>query len=246
VTVAATESEMEPQSTTPAPVPSLGTAVRESFSDFYYHSIRLVPANLVWGAAFIAAVFVTTVWLLGGLVLLVLLALPTAGIYRLSALTVRAEDVNLSDAFRAYRVFARSALVLGAVGILGAALCIVNILTGFFGIGGALGWALGTAALWGLVALWAWLLVVWPLVVDPRRAHTPLRAKARLAALMVLAFPLRIAALLALTALVVAVSTVLFAALVTIGIAFVTLVGCHHVLPAADRLEAQLAGSGTR
>ena len=44
-------------------------------------------------------------------------------------------------------------------------------------------------------------------------------------------------------------SAIAFAALITISVAFVALVACRYVLPAADRLEARLnrvAASGDR
>jgi hypothetical protein len=220
--------------------PRLFQAIRSSAVDFYSHFWRLIPANLVWGAVLGAVVVVGLASVLAGAVLALLLAIPTAGIYRLGTLIARGEDVALADGFRAYRRFARPALALGFAAVAGSTVLVVNVVTGFFGIGGPLGWIAGTAAAWGLVALWAWLLVVWPLVVDPRRDGIGLRANARLAALMVLAFPLRIAVFLALTAVAVAVSTVLFVALVTISLAFAALVGCHFVLPAADGLEARL------
>src|SRR4051794_3974667 len=63
---------------TPSSVrPSIPAALRASAVDFFYNSWRLVPANLVWGAAFVA---VGLLWLsapLLGLVLVPLLALPT-------------------------------------------------------------------------------------------------------------------------------------------------------------------------
>jgi hypothetical protein len=106
-------------------------------------------------------------------------------------------------------------------------------------LGGPLGWAIATAAVWGLVILWAWLLCLWPLVVDPRREELGLRQTMRLAALLVLAFPFRIGTLMLVTALLLVISTVLFAALVTVAVAFGALLGCRYVLPAADRLEGR-------
>jgi len=34
--------------------PGLAAAIRAAAYDFYYQSIRLVPANLLWGLAFLA------------------------------------------------------------------------------------------------------------------------------------------------------------------------------------------------
>jgi hypothetical protein len=51
--------------------------------------MRLVAANVVWGAGLIVVVLVGLAWPLGGLLLLPLLALPTAGVFRLAARIVR-------------------------------------------------------------------------------------------------------------------------------------------------------------
>ena len=98
-----------------------------------------------------------------------------------------------------------------------------------------------TLAGWGAVALLIYAAVVWPLLADPARATEPARERARLAGYVVLAAPFRMFALTVVVVLVTVVSTIAFAALVTISVAFVALVGCHMVLPDADRLVAHLA-----
>ena len=97
-----------------------------------------------------------------------------------------------------------------------------------------------TLAGWGAVALLIYAAVVWPLLADPARATEPARERARLAGYVVLA-AVRMFALTVVVVLVTVVSTIAFAALVTISVAFVALVGCHMVLPDADRLVAHLA-----
>jgi hypothetical protein len=70
--------------------------------------MRLVTANVVWGAGLIVVVFVGLVWPLGWLLLLPLLALPTAGIFRLAARIVRvAPDAGRQDILWPYRHAAR-------------------------------------------------------------------------------------------------------------------------------------------
>jgi len=219
--------------------PRLGSAARAAAVDFYFNSWRLVPANAIWGLLLLLVVAASVYWLLGGVLLLLLLAIPTAGVYRLAALIARGDASALSDAIEAYRRYLREALSLGVMGAVGATVFGINILTGLFAVGGPLGWAIATAAAWGMVILWAWLLCLWPLVVDPRREGVGLRQLMRLAGLLVLAFPLRIGALVAVTALPLAVSTVLFAALISIALAYCALLGCRYVLPAADRLEGR-------
>jgi hypothetical protein len=56
----------------------------------------------------------------------------------------------------------------------------------------------------------------------------------------VLCAPLRLAALGAVAAVVSVVSTMAIAAIVTISVAYVALVSCRYVLPAADRLERRI------
>jgi len=63
---------------------------------------------------------------------------------------------------------------------------------------------------------------------------------ARLTVSPLLVAPVRFGALGALTAIVVAVSTILAAALLTISVSFVAPVACRSVYRVADRLEPQL------
>ena len=219
--------------------PRLGGAARGAGVDLYYNSWRLVPANAVWGLLLLLTVAVGVYWFVAAVPLLLLLAIPTAGIYRLAALIARGDASAFSDVPEAYRRYLRRALVLGLIGMVGTTVLGINILTGLLALGGPLGWAVATAAAWGMVILWAWLLCLWPLVVDPRREGASLREQMRLAAMLVLAFPLRIGVLWMVTVLVLAVSTVLFAALITIAVAFCASLGCRYVLPAADRLEGR-------
>ena len=98
---------------TPAATTRLGGAIRASFSDYYFNSMRLVPANVVWGAGLVGIVLVALVWPLGGLLLLPLLALPTAGIFRLAARIVRvAPDPGLRDVLWPYRHATGSTIAL--------------------------------------------------------------------------------------------------------------------------------------
>lgn len=219
--------------------PRLGGAFRAAAIDLYFNSWRLIGANVVWGAVLLAAILVGFVWPLGSFLLSVALAIPTAGIYRIATLIVRQESVGFSDAVGAYRAYLRTALLLGLAGAGGSLVFAINIVTGIVDLGSPLGWAIATAAAWGFVIVWAWLACLWPLAVDSRREGVPFGQRARLAGLLMVAFPLRVGALLALSALILAVSTVLFAALITISVAFVALLGCHYILPAADRLEGR-------
>jgi uncharacterized membrane protein YesL len=220
--------------------PRLGGAVRAAGTDFYFNSWRMVPANLAWAAMLIGIVALGAG--VSGLALLLApaLALPTAGIYRLAGLVVRGRLVSLSDGFSAWRTFGVVSAGLGTAVLVAGALLSYNL---WFGLqdGGVVGIAIATLAGWGLMILAMFAAVAWPLLLDPKRDGTSPRDRLRLALLLILAHPGRCAALTVTLGLVLAVSTVAFAALITIGVSFVALVATRYVLPAADRLEAALA-----
>jgi hypothetical protein len=216
----------------------LRSAVRAAAFDFYYQSIRVVPANILWGIALLAVIAVATAG--GPLVTLAvapLLAIPYVGVVRLAALTARGRDVVLSDVFRAYRQFGVPALGIGLLTTLAVALLASNVVVGAT-MGGLGGWAFATLAASGLLGIWVVGFPMWVLVVDPNRADRPLRDRLRLAVLLVLAAPGRMAALGALLLILVLISTVAFAALMTISVSYAALVAARYVLPLADRLEA--------
>ncbi|HEX5466623.1 MAG TPA: hypothetical protein VFW92_08095 [Candidatus Limnocylindrales bacterium] len=213
--------------------------MRESLRDFFFNSWRLVAANLAWGLVFVVVIVAGLVVPLLGWLLAPLLALPTAGLFRLAALIARDEPASFWDAWAAWRSAARPALAAGVGASVMATVLAVNLLGGLLS-GSTLGWALATLAAWGLLVVWLILLCFWPLLLDPRREPPGPRAALRLAGLLVLAHPGRLAILGLLAAVVLAASTVAFAALVTVAVAFVALVACRYVLPAADRLEVRL------
>ena len=226
--------------TTPLPVPTVRAAFRAAATDFYYQSLRLVPANVAWGAAFLAVTAIGF-WLSPVLALVAApsLCLPLVGVARLAAQIVRGEDVVLSDAPTAIREFARPALAAGVVVVLATVVLTANVVVGISG-GGPIGWAFATLAAWGLAALWIAGLAFWPILTDPARHATPLAARARLAVFVVLAYPVRFASLAAGLALVTIVSAIAFAALLSVSVAFMALVASRVTLPAADQLEARL------
>ena len=224
----------------PGPGIGLGGAAKAALFDFYYQSIRLVPANVAWGLTLLAIVAVALAT--GPLVTLAiapLLAIPYVGVMRLAVLTARGRDVVLSDAFAAYRAFAAPALAAGAGFVLAAAVFGTNVVAGA-ATGGVAGWAFATLAAWGLVATWVYGLVFWVVLVDPARAGVPFMRKAHLAAMVVLAAPGRLAALGLFSGVILAVSTVAIAAVLTISVAYTALVAARYVLPLSDRLETWL------
>jgi hypothetical protein len=240
------DDSLEPE--VPARPPSLFGSVREALSDFFYNSWRLVPVNLVWGLWFI---LVLGTWsgvnLLAASILVPVLALPLAGLARMAGLATRREPVHVTDALDPLRRRPRAVLVSAVAFTVALVILGVNVVTGL-AVGGLIGAALATTAVWGLVVLAGFAVTWWPLLTDP--AHDALTARniARLCSLLLLAHPLRIGLLVVIVGAVMLASTILFAAVLTISVAFVMLVASHYVLPAADRLEERmgLRVSGTR
>ncbi len=217
---------------------SLGGAIRTSLRDFYFNSWRLAPANLVWGAVLIAALIASPASLLG-LLLLAALAVPTAGIYRMAALIARSEPAGFSDFLDGMRRLGPAAALLG-VGA--AALAYVFTTNVFVGLGAnnPLGWLTTGLALWGLVGLAMLLVAGWPLLADPQRDDVSLRRRLTLAGLVVIGRPGRVLALTAFAFIAIAASTVLFALLAMVTIAYLAVVSCRYVLPLSDDLEPRL------
>ena len=220
--------------------PRLGGAVRLALTDFYFNSVRLVAANVVWGAAVAGVALAWLAWPLAGLVLTPLLALPTVGVFRLAGRIVRTDGhVSFRDALAAFRDYARPALVLGLASVAAGVVLGTNAIVGLTQ-SEPIGWIIGTFAAWGLVVLWCGAIVAWPLVVDPQRAGYSLARRLRLVGLLLLAFPGRFAMLGIAILLIAAVSTILVAAILTIGLSFIALLTCRYVYAVADRFEARL------
>jgi uncharacterized membrane protein YesL len=238
--VASRAEPAAPEGLRRVPHAPLGSAVRAALTDYYFNSMRLVPANVVWGAGMILVVIVALAWPPGGLALLPLIALPTAGIFRLAARIVRgASHAGWQDIAWPYRHALGSTIVVGAIVVIGAIVLATNVVNGL-GQGGLFGLVLATLAAWGLVALWCGTIVVWPLVVDPARATVSLRERVRLAGALLLFDPIRFGALGLVVAAVTVVSIVLTAAILTVSVSFIALVACRIVYPAADRFETAL------
>ena len=238
----ASRAEAPPSQGHASGLPSLGAAVRAALNDYYFNSMRLVPANLVWGFALVLIVLAGIVSPLLSVALLPLLALPTAGVFRMAARIVRGEPgLGLSAIAWPYRHMPGRWLLVGVAVVAAGLILGTNTLVGLVG-GEPVGWAIATLAGWGLVVVWCGALVAWPLLVDPARGATPLGELLRLTGGLLLAHPLRFAALGLALALVTAISIALTAAILTVSVAFVALVACQSVYPAADRLEPALRG----
>jgi hypothetical protein len=221
--------------------PRLGATVRAAFSDFYFNSVRLVPLNLVWGAAALAIALVAWTWPPGALVAAPFLAVPAGALFALAAAIVRGgQSVGVRDALAAGRAKAGQAILVGTGWLVAVVVLLTNFVNGLEGATAA-NWLIATSAGWGLAILWCAALVVWPLMLDPANVHRSVQEDLHLAAALLLVAPIRFGALGALTAIVLIVSTILTAALLTISVAFVALVACRTVYPVADRVERQLS-----
>lgn len=209
--------------------------------DFYFQSIRLVLANGAWGLCLLAVIAVAmATGPLTGLLLAPFLAIPGSALFRLAALIARDEPPDFSDVTDAWRSFAPLALCVGVALTLAVVVLLVD-LAGAVGSGNPIGWAFATVAGWGLLGMSTYAVVAWPLLVDPARTTQSVGARLRLAGLLLVAIPTRLVSLTVLIGLVLLASTVAFAALLSISLAYVALIACRYVLPAADRLEAHLA-----
>lgn len=223
----------------PVGAPSLGSALRQAASDFYYNSWRLVPANLVWAAGFLLLLLLAgTGNSLYAMALAPLLAFPTFGLFAMAAMIHRGNGVSTTASFGTWRRMWPRILVLGVVLVGAAVVFVTNVAVGILRQD-VVGIAIATAAAWGLLSMVVLAGIVWPLAADPDRAGRPFHDVVKLATLLAFAFPIRFGALSLLLLVILAISTALFVALLTVGIAFVALLATRYVLPAADRFEAR-------
>lgn len=217
--------------------PKLLGALREALFDFYYNSWRLVPANVIWGFMLLAVVALSAAWLPLA-VLVALLAVPAAGIYRMAALIQRGEGTSFRDFIDGVRRFWAPAF---GVGLLAAVLAFVFTVNIFIGLEmeGVAGWIFSAFALYADIALAMFLVAAWPIMVDPLREDLSLRRRLWLAVVLNFARPGRMFALTFIMVALLVASTVLLAALVTVSIAYISLASTRYVLPALDRLEGR-------
>ena len=152
---------------------------------------------------------------------------------------MRGDHASFRDAVAAFRDYAGPAILLGVASVAAGGVLGTNALVGL-SQGEPVGWFIATLAVWGLVVSWCGAIVAWPLVVDPRSGRLPVARPPSPGGSLLLAHPGRFAALGIVIALIVVVSAILLAAILTISISFIALVACRYVYPTADRLEARL------
>ena len=220
---------------------SLPGALRRGLVDFYYHSVRLVPANMAWGAVLLVLGWVALgVSLLAARVLSPAVGFPLVGIYRLAGHISRGDEVVLSDVMAAIRERFVPALVLAGGTSWATVLLLINVRAGL-AFATPLGWAFATIAGWGLLGIVVYTVVLWPILADPDRRAQSARAAGRLAGYVAIGHLWRMLALSAVVVVIGAVSTIAFAAVLTISVAYLALVSCRIVLPEADTMADRLA-----
>lgn len=217
------------------PAPRLGSAIREAALDLYYHSVRLVPGNILWGASLLVILFVVS----GNPILLPLLVLMvplTMGLMGMATTLVRRRRLFWSDSMDAMRGRFWRLFGIGVAQLLLSAVAAADVLIGLQ-LTGFVGPVVVIGGFYTLAAIWLLAITTWPLLLDPVRAGDGIRPTLRLGFLLAVAHPVRLSVLAATLAVFLVLSTVLVAALVTVSGAVAMLIAAHYVLPAADRLE---------
>lgn len=211
--------------------------LRTAAEDLYYHGVRLVVANLVWGIGAVLTAFALTRSVLGLLALLIMVPL-TAGLMGMATALVREQSVVMSDFARPIRARFWRLVALGAAQLVLTVIAAFDLVLGLQ-LGGIVGIVMAVVAFYTGLALWVLAWTIWPIVIDPERQAEPVRSAVRLGALLVLAHPIRMGLMAIVLAAITLVSTVLVAAIITFAAAYVALVAAHFVLPSADRLEGR-------
>lgn len=219
-------------------LPGIRTGARSALVELWYHPWPSLAANVAWSVAVLLTLGIATIWPLGGLLLMPLVALPFAGVMGVGTRIVRGEPVEVRDAFTPWRTHGRRVAVLGAAATAAVLVLAADVIIGLAAVGGPVGWALATGAAWGMAALAAVLLCAWPLLLDPAAPGRGVGEALRLGIRVAFLFPGRTVALTLAAAIALVVATALFAILATFGMAWIALLASTVVLPAADRLTA--------
>ena len=200
------------------PPPRLGAVIREAASDFYYNGWRFFGGNLAFGGMLLVILWLSlgSPWFLP---LLFVLAVPAAGIMRMAAQVERIGHTDLDEFTgvlrRPWRV-----LVLGLLQFALTALLVADIAIGV-AWGSWPGTLLLVTAVYGIVVFWCFAVVAWPIVLDPERDGEPVRARLRLALVVLLVHPFRIGGVAILAGIVLGVATFLVAPILTFAVSLV-------------------------
>jgi uncharacterized membrane protein YesL len=212
--------------------------LHSALSGFYFNSWRVVVANVIWGVMLIVTLGIAiSSPILGLIALLVVLPIPTAALFRVAAMIVRDEHAAVVDAF-AWRTVAKRGIGAGLIVGGASVVLLFNLVTGVSSAD-PVSVGFGTAAFWGLFVLWLLAASVWPLLFDPLRATEPVTSVLRLALVVVLVKPLRFIALMFVLFVILVISAILAAALLTISMGFAALVLAYYAIHSADRIEGR-------
>ena len=221
--------------------PRLRGAIRAAAIDFYYNAWPFLGANVALGVVLLAAFYGSILigpWLL---LLVAVAVVPAAGTMRMATRLRRDGHTDLGDFAEVFRGRGRI-LLLGlaqlAIGVVLAVDVAIALAWGSW-----IGTILLVGAAYGLAVLWAIAAVAWPILLDPARDAVPIRARLRLAILVVVLESRRVAALAIVAGLLLLVSTVLIAPILTFSVSFVWLTLAGYALPLADAVEARLQPS---
>jgi hypothetical protein len=216
----------------PGPLRALVLAAESFFDDFAIFS----AGNLAFGGALLLVALAAQISLVGNL-LAIPLAVPAAGVMRLATAAIRRGTPHFADLLEPYR---RPGRVLGvaAAQVVMIALLLVDIAL-FGGSGGLAGSVLSMIALYALLVIAVLSVVAWPLLLDPEHDDWSVRATLRLAVVLLLARPLRIALLALVVGAIVVLSILVVVPILAFGLALAWLTAAHAVLPAADALEGR-------
>jgi hypothetical protein len=210
--------------------------LREALSDFFYNSWRFLGANLLLGTLMVLVILAAVA---SPVALLAVLALVpvAAGMMRMATRLIRDGHTDFSDftevVRRPWRILALGALQLVVTAVLVADMSIAAAWQSWPGT------FLVVSAGYGLLVLWAFALVAWPLLLDPERESDGVRKRLRLAFVVLLAYPMRIALFALLIGALLVFATVAIAPIITFAIGLAWLAIARYVLPIADRVEGR-------
>jgi hypothetical protein len=190
-------------------------------------------ANLVFGLGFFALL---TLWATAGpgaLLLTPLLAFPWAVAVRVAASSVRHVDAGLGLAIRFVARDAVTILVV-AVGLAIAAFTFITNIAFALQERGGIGVVIGGLSVWAAVVEAMLIVVLWPVLVDPRREAMRGRDRARLAGYVLIGVPVRLLLTSVVVAAVLFACVYVIALLPTIAIAFIAALTARVGLPASD------------
>ncbi|MDQ3881288.1 MAG: hypothetical protein M3295_09495 [Chloroflexota bacterium] len=217
------------------PRPTLGASIRLAGEALYYNSGRFVGANLVFGAVVVAFLLAASLGVVGYVVVVALVP-PSVGVMSMATRYVRDGHVAFSDFGAGIRERFWRHLALGIAQLALIVVALADALIGL-AIGGVPGVALTTLAVYALIALWAFAVVAWPLILDPVRRDEPLRATFRVALVLAVAQPIRMLMLATVIGVLLVLATLFIVVVLSFALALAFLIAALYVLPAADRLE---------